>query len=220
MLLGALTQTDDSGSMKFEDGGERINDLKLILSRVVHAAMLFDDDGISLRFINWTPPLRDPRDPPGKLTAEMLDGVRNEQDLSRIMNEVKFSGLTEIGGELRKKVLDELVRDRIPELARRHHQPSVPRGTLSKPILVITITDGNPQGEPRRTIFESIGDISRELSNLPLYGRGAISFQFAQVGNDKAATDFLAELDKDPQIGQLVDCTSSKGFFIERIFTG
>lgn len=202
--------------MKFEDGGERIKDLKLILSRVIHAAMLFDDDGISIRFINWTPPIRDPRDPPGKFTAEMLDGVRSEQDLSRIMNEVKFAGLTEIGGELKKKVLDELVRDRIPELSRRRLQPPVPRGTLSKPVLIITITDGNPQGEPRRTIFDSINDISRELSTLPTYGKGAISFQFAQVGNDKAATEFLAELDNDPQVGQLVDCTSSERFLLEK----
>lgn len=40
---------DDSGSMQFEENGERIDDLKLILSRVVQAATLFDDDGISIR---------------------------------------------------------------------------------------------------------------------------------------------------------------------------
>lgn len=35
--------------MQFEENGERIDDLKLILSRVVQAATLFDDDGISIR---------------------------------------------------------------------------------------------------------------------------------------------------------------------------
>ena len=43
-----------SGSMQFEEGGERINDLKLILSRSAETTSLFDDDGISVRFMNST----------------------------------------------------------------------------------------------------------------------------------------------------------------------
>lgn len=45
-------RADDSGSMAFEDGGDRIDDLKGILSRVAEVATLFDDDGIQVRFIN------------------------------------------------------------------------------------------------------------------------------------------------------------------------
>lgn len=44
--------TDDSGSMVFEERGERIDDLKLILSKVSEVATLFDDDGILVRFMN------------------------------------------------------------------------------------------------------------------------------------------------------------------------
>ena len=36
-----------------------------------------------------------------------------------------------------------------------------------------------------------------------------VSFQIAQVGNDMAAQKFLAELDNDPEVGGLIDCTSS-----------
>ena len=48
----ADTSLDDSGSMAFEESGERIKDLRLILERVVSVTTLFDEDGISLRFMN------------------------------------------------------------------------------------------------------------------------------------------------------------------------
>lgn len=40
------------------------------------------------------------------------------------------------------------------------------------------------------------------------YG-GGVAFQFAQVGSDQKAQAFLAKLDNDPQIGNLIDCTSN-----------
>lgn len=36
-----------------------------------------------------------------------------------------------------------------------------------------------------------------------------VSFQIAQVGNDKGAQEFLLQLDRDKAIGGLIDCTSS-----------
>ncbi|MBO1765011.1 hypothetical protein JQN64_27965, partial [Escherichia coli] len=41
------------------------------------------------------------------------------------------------------------------------------------------------------------------------YGRGAVAFEFAQVGNDEAARKFLSKLDEHPVIGPEVDCTSN-----------
>lgn len=41
------------------------------------------------------------------------------------------------------------------------------------------------------------------------YGPDAISFQIAQVGEDQKAQAFLAELDNHPEVGELVDVTSS-----------
>lgn len=40
--------------MAFEEGGERIDDMKAVLGRTADAATLFDTDGIVVR---WTDPL-------------------------------------------------------------------------------------------------------------------------------------------------------------------
>ncbi|KAL7009820.1 hypothetical protein EMMF5_000728 [Cystobasidiomycetes sp. EMM_F5] len=45
-LFDTILYVDDSGSMAFEQDGERIDDLKLILNRVAFATSLFDQDGI------------------------------------------------------------------------------------------------------------------------------------------------------------------------------
>lgn len=49
-LYDIVIWADDSTSMSALDGGERINDLKAILSRVADAAVLFDDDGEAALF--------------------------------------------------------------------------------------------------------------------------------------------------------------------------
>lgn len=172
--------------MAFEENGERIKDLKLILTRVAYAATLFDEDGIQARFMNSDPP------------PQMVDGIRSEQQVEQLLNAVQFSGLTPMGTKLREKIIDGIVLPRA-----RAHQ-------LRKPVLIIVITDGQPAGEPVNAVFDTLRYASNEFSRMPQYGPGAISFQFAQVGNDQKAREFLARLDSDPQVGALVDCTSSK----------
>ena len=51
-LYDIVLFVDDSGSMAFEENGERIDDLKLISSKVAEVATMFDDDGILMRFMN------------------------------------------------------------------------------------------------------------------------------------------------------------------------
>ena len=184
--------------MKYDDDGERLKDLKLIYSRIVPAAMLFDDDGISVRFMKWVPqdPLRDPSGRRnGVIYSDMIDGVRSEQLMDQIIGATPFQGLTPLGRGLREHVLEPLVI----KPARN--------GQLQKPVLIIAITDGQPLGEPKNSVHEAILYASSELSRTR-YGQGAVSFQFAQVGTDADAAKFLAGLDSDPQIGGLVDCTS------------
>lgn len=106
-------------------------------------------------------------------------------------------------------------------------QPAMQR-QLRKPILIITVTDGAPAGEQRLHIVNVISNAVNQLRNTQ-YGPDALSFQFAQVshglqhvvvkdselivlrqvGNDMGARDFLQELDANPQIGSLIDCTSN-----------
>ncbi|KAH0009865.1 hypothetical protein KCU78_g10552, partial [Aureobasidium melanogenum] len=183
-LYDVVLYIDDSGSMKFEENGERIKDLQLILERVATAATLFDDDGISLRFMNDNPP------------EHMIEHIKTEQQISQLVSAHKFSGLTPMGTELRKKVIDGIV------------MPAIRSRQMRKPILIISITDGQPAGEPTTAVFDTVRYAIQEASNSQ-YGRGAVAFQFAQVGNDEKAREFLGKLDDDPVVGQLVDCTSN-----------
>lgn len=168
--------------MEIEEGGERIKDLKLILSRIAYATSLFDSDGIQVRFMN---------------SNVQGNNVRTEQDAEQLVRGVSFSGLTPMGTSLRNKIIEPLVVG--PARA----------GRLNKPILIVTITDGQPAGEPLSAVNDAIRYASSELARMDRYGPGAVSFQFAQVGNDLKAREFLSKLDNDPVVGPLVDCTSS-----------
>lgn len=180
-LYDIIIYADDSGSMSFEENGERIDDLKLILSRAAYIASLFDDNGIQVRFMNNT-----------------VEGnnLINEQQVTQLINQVQFRGLTPLGTNLRNKVIEPLVLG------------PVRAGRLEKPVLVLTITDGSPAGEPENTIFDVISRTKYELDQSR-YGGGACAFQFAQVGSDLKAREFLGRLDTDPVVGGNVDCTSS-----------
>lgn len=182
-LYDVVLYVDDSGSMAFEENGERIDDLKLIISRVAFATGLFDEDGIQVRFMNST---------------LQGNGIKTAQQVEQMIANTKFQGLTPMGRELQNKVLAPLVLG------------PARSGQLRKPVLVITITDGQPTGESTRDISTIIQNAARELAGNPRYGRGAIAFQFAQVGNDLKAREFLKQLDEDRSIGDLIDCTSSK----------
>lgn len=192
-LFDIILYIDNSGSMVFDEGGTRVRELKEIITSIVYTATLFDDDGISIRFMNDWPsnPAMDGID------MRRLDRIQNEQMVEHIISKAQFNGITPLGTELRNKVIDPLVLG--PARSRE----------LQKPVLVITITDGQPTGEPATVVNEVIRYASSELSRMPQYGPGAISFQFAQVGNDQTAREFLAKLDSDPQVGKLIDCTSN-----------
>ncbi|GAA6040445.1 hypothetical protein JCM8097_004553 [Rhodosporidiobolus ruineniae] len=180
-LFDVILYCDDSGSMQFEEGGSRIDDLKLIASRVTQAATLFDDDGIEIRFMN------------NRLEG---NGIKSEAQAMQLINQVRFSGLTPLGTALDQKVLQPLVM---------HAARS---GQLNKPVLIIAVTDGVPAGEDRYTLKRVITNASRELSRMR-YGADALSIQIAQIGNDTKARAFLEELDEDPEVGGLIDCTSN-----------
>lgn len=189
-LYDIILFIDDSGSMQFEENGERIDDMKLVIKRVAQAGCLFDEDGISIRFMNTVLPERAPG-------VSIGDGVRDEAQINDILRSVKFQGLTPLGRELRRKVIDGIVLK------------SLRQGPLKKPILVIVVTDGQPAGdEPNNNAV--IQTVSSAVNDLRQFGPGAIAFEFAQVGNDTKAREFLGRLDTDPNVGSMVDCTSSK----------
>jgi hypothetical protein len=181
-LFDVILYVDDSGSIEFEEKGLRKEQLRQILGIVATVASTFDQDGIEVRFMN---------------SMEEGHGIRSSNDVENLVSRVRFSGLTPLGTSLRQKVIDPLVVGPIRS------------GRLQKPVLVITITDGQPAGEAHSTVRDTISYAIHEVQRAQ-YGTGAVSFQFSQVGNDTRARDFLSDLDEDPEIGQLIDCTSSK----------
>ncbi|KAL8857552.1 MAG: hypothetical protein Q9178_005880 [Gyalolechia marmorata] len=195
-LFDIILYIDNSGSMEHYSTDGRIDDLKIIMNRVVTTSMLFDEDGISIRFMNdWNSnPAVDGVD------MRRLDHIKDERMLDHITSKIVYTGLTPLGTELKNKVIDPMV------LAPARN------GQLQKPVLIITITDGQPAADgPPGTdaVHNAVQYTSSELSTMPQYGPGAVSFQFAQVGNDQGAREYLAKLDSDPQVGRFVDCTSN-----------
>jgi hypothetical protein len=177
---------DDSGSMIFEEDGERVDDLRLILSRVADVTSTFDEDGVVVRFMN--------SDVSG-------DFIKTAAEVQSLVASVPFGGMTPLGTNLEKKVLEPMVVRQVQGRC------------LTKPVLVIVITDGEPTGEPRGTILTVIRNVVRYLGNAG-YGRGGLAVQVAQVGNDVRVQRFLADLDNDPEVGGNIDCTS--GFELEQ----
>ena len=86
-LYDIVLYVDDSGSMAFEEEGERIKDLRVILERVAFAATLFDKDGISIRFMNTD--LSQMRDNNGR---PLQDGIATEAQIDNVMRGVQFKG--------------------------------------------------------------------------------------------------------------------------------
>lgn len=145
-----------------------------IISQVVSAAILFDDDGISLRFMNWQPSQYD--------RSVALDKIKSEDQIQNIIRQVPFQGQTPLGSHLSQKVLEPLVL-----------QPAR-SNALRKPVLVIMITDGEPTETPKNLVLDHIIDARENMSRLS-YGNRSVVFEIAQVGDDEGAARFLASLD-------------------------
>ncbi|WVF68316.1 hypothetical protein IAT40_003081 [Kwoniella sp. CBS 6097] len=178
-LFDVVVLVDDSGSMAFEQGGERIEDLKMILGKIAFACALFDHDGIQVRFLN---------------SNLQGNNINSEQGALQLVQQVKFSGLTPLGTSLDQKILQPLLLG------------PARSNSLQKPLLVIAITDGAPAGESTDKIVQVISNANNELQRSR-YGADAVSYQLSQVGNDKKAQQFLSSLDDHPQIGSLIDQT-------------
>lgn len=178
-LYDIIVLCDDSGSMAFEEQGSRIDDLKMILERIAQIATLFDDDGILIRFMN------------SNLEG---NGITNQNQVNQLMQGIQFNGLTPIGTELERKILQPFFVN------------AIERRQFNKPLLVFVITDGEPAGESRDKVYEVISNAVR-IAFQSGYGAG-LAIQFAQVGKDQGAQRFLAALDNNSVIKDVVDTTS------------
>eukprot|EP00891_Asterochloris_glomerata_P006504 jgi/Astpho2/6504/Aster-06964 len=180
-LYDIFIYADDSSSMKYVDKGERIDDLNAIVEKVTEVATLFDDDGITCRFMN---------------SPACGDNIRDPGAAQKfIRTQSKYEGMTPMGSQLEAKILHPFLGQ---ALFKRN---------LEKPMLVICVTDGEPTQEPQNRIFEVIMAAKRACLNSQ-YGGKAVAFMFAQVGKDQGAQQFLQLLDSNRDIGDVVDAVS------------
>lgn len=137
-----------------------------------------------------------------EIPEHTLSHIKTDGQIEQLMRNKRYKGLTPFGTRLRQRVLDPLVISKLNS------------GQFRKPVLIIGITDGQPAGESADELSNSVryavSKATAPRGNQPPLGPGAIAFQFAQVGNDAKATEFLAKLDNNPEVGNMVDCTSSK----------
>jgi hypothetical protein len=109
LTLQVIIYADDSGSMQFEEGGSRIDDLKLVLERCAFAASLFDDDGSTyhdpllvsaVRLLILLIPFLPCPLPSFPSTVQVRfmnsrvegNGIRSQQDAMNLVSQVRFSG--------------------------------------------------------------------------------------------------------------------------------
>lgn len=118
----------------FEENGKRIDELKMVLSRCAYAASFFDQDGIrqsSSPFQTFLPTPADSILPEIRfMNTKIETAINSEAGAASLIQKVHFDGMTPLGTNLQKKVLEPLVLQ-----PARH-------GSLRKPVLIITITDG------------------------------------------------------------------------------
>lgn len=154
---------------------------------------LFDSDGISVRFLN-------------RSTASLggvADGIKTAEGVRRLFSTVSPNGGTCIAASIRR-IYDEFIVDQIRT------------GTLSKPVLVITYTDGESSDD----IQEAVRAVRKTCKDSQ-YGSRTTLFSFNQIGRDQKAREKLGDLDEQEDAvdrsgrkledgaGDITDCTSA-----------
>jgi len=177
-LYDVVIYADDSSSMSW-NGGSNIQELKGILEKTANIVGRFDHDGFSIRQMN---------------TNLVGDHIRTATEAADYVSRIKFKGGTPLAGKLQERILEPMLFDPIR------------RNCLPKPLLIISITDGAP-GESEEFVKKVIRN-AKMVAGQSRYGDKAVALEFAQVGKDQGAQDFLGRLDADPVIGAMVDATS------------
>ncbi|KAJ3095237.1 hypothetical protein HDU96_001255 [Phlyctochytrium bullatum] len=175
---------NDSSSMKFEEGGRRIEDLQTIIEEITEFAwtLSFDSNGVSVRFTN---------------SRAQGDELKTAIDIQDFFARASFPwGPCTLGTKLESNVIDPLVL-----------RPARER-ELHKPVLVIAITDREPFHEPHDTLHRVICHTKRELPSMG-FPKEAVAFSVVQCGSDWGTHRYLKELNGDWRVGKYVDCTGS-----------
>ncbi|TFB04047.1 Putative ankyrin repeat domain-containing protein [Trichoderma ghanense] len=173
---------DDSTSMK---SGTRARDQTDLVRRVARISTLLVPDGCGtgLQFIN---------------KKRALDDNLKAEQVEEIMRSVTPRGNTKIGTNLKRKILDPLLYDVVNKGEKLH-----------RPLLVSCITDGCATGEPSSEFRDTIVSCVDFLEKHD-YPRTTVRFQISQIGNDSGAESFLNQLRDDPDLKDVLFCTTKR----------
>ncbi|CAG9949194.1 unnamed protein product, partial [Clonostachys rosea f. rosea IK726] len=182
---------DDSGSMQIaihdSDNnviGTRMDGMRSLVQRMASIAtrLVPDGKGAHIRFINSNKTGQD-------LNADQIDQ----------MLQFDPDGGTNIGTNMTKRILEPMIYDELDKSG----------GALERPLLVLTITDGEPSQEPRDTFKKAIESCGRRLEEKQ-YPQESAMFLISQVGNSPEADAFLDSLSGDPAIDRVLYRTSER----------
>lgn len=77
------------------------------------------------------------------------ENITNQQQAIQMISQVQFEGITPLGTALEERIIRPLVLGPIQN------------GSLRKPVLIISITDGEPTGEASKHVFNVISSVKR-----------------------------------------------------------
>lgn len=78
-LYDSIIFVDDSGSMEYEEDGDRIIQMTKYVNKISEIASLFDDDGLNIRFIN---------------SPIEANGISCKEQVEELISKIKFTGKT------------------------------------------------------------------------------------------------------------------------------
>ncbi|CDO73817.1 hypothetical protein BN946_scf185015.g146 [Trametes cinnabarina] len=168
---------DDSGSMRgalWNEANLPVVQARDALATLADVAAKYDADGIDLCFLN---------------SNKRGMNLKTAEQVQRIFNSVEPRGATPIGEKL-----EELLLYYVNSLDTAYAAGGLTAVKAIKPVNYIVITDGAPTDDPASVI----STIAKRLDdkNYPL---SQVGIQFVQIGNNRAATEYLRTLDDELQ---------------------
>ncbi|QSS51051.1 ankyrin repeat protein [Histoplasma capsulatum var. duboisii H88] len=170
-LYQPIIYCDDSGSMR----GELWEKQAELVKRITGIATRADPNnrGLYFRLINEDLSF-----------ADNLDG----DAILRTLGKIVPHGNTQLGTQLRKRILDPIIR-----------RPLYAGTPLERPYLIMIITDGCPTLEPSDQLRNVILDCSQFLGDKG-YRKDAVRFCLSQIGQNQEARDFMDKLVMDSEV--------------------
>ncbi len=145
-------------------------------------SLMRSDAGISIRFMN---------------SNLQGDNIRDSMSAANLVARCQFSGMTPLGTQMHARILKPMV------------EAAIANRTLQKPVLVITITDGEPTSEPESKIVKVIKNM-KAFASKSQYGSGAVAFEFAQVRKASCTAVILWQTGSSACVHNLFHCVLAR----------